>query len=95
MGSELAVGILSVIFQNKTLTRLGELSTLLKEEYGIDGQITEAFDFTQTKSEKLLPPEVRTRSSNIGCQQCFEVRALSSIVHAMKWGKVVLSFSIN
>ncbi|GBO11492.1 hypothetical protein AVEN_54198-1, partial [Araneus ventricosus] len=49
MGSELAVGILSVIFQNKTLTRLGELSTLLKEEYGIDGQITEAFDFTQTK----------------------------------------------
>ncbi|GIX91762.1 CD82 antigen [Caerostris darwini] len=49
MGAELAVGILSVIFQNKTLTRLDELSTLLKDEYGINGQTTEAFDFAQTK----------------------------------------------
>ncbi|GFY67667.1 CD82 antigen [Trichonephila inaurata madagascariensis] len=49
MGAELAVGILSVIFQNQTINRLGELSTLLKEEYGINGQTTEAFDFAQTK----------------------------------------------
>lgn len=49
MGAELAVGILSVIFQDKTLARLEDLSTLLKDEYGISGQTTEAIDFAQTK----------------------------------------------
>ncbi|KAG8196428.1 hypothetical protein JTE90_009058 [Oedothorax gibbosus] len=49
MSCELAVGILSVIFQNKTIEKLEGLSTLLKDEYGIDGATTEAFDYAQTK----------------------------------------------
>ncbi|KFM58000.1 CD151 antigen, partial [Stegodyphus mimosarum] len=49
MGAELAVGILSVIFQDKTLDKLENLSDVLKNEYGISGQLTEAFDFAQTK----------------------------------------------
>lgn len=49
MGAELAVGILSVIFQDKTLGLLENLPTVLKEEYGISGQTTEAFDFSQTR----------------------------------------------
>uniref|UniRef100_A0A2L2YGL8 CD151 antigen n=1 Tax=Parasteatoda tepidariorum TaxID=114398 RepID=A0A2L2YGL8_PARTP len=49
MCGELAVGILSVIFQDKTLSKLEDLSIVLKDEYGINSQKTEAFDFAQTK----------------------------------------------
>lgn len=49
MGCELAVGILSVVFQDRMLGTLEDLSTTLKKEYGISRTTTEAFDFAQTK----------------------------------------------
>ncbi|XP_054721026.1 CD151 antigen-like [Uloborus diversus] len=59
LAAELAVGILSAIFQDKTLDKLEGLTSVLKEEYGINVQTTEALDFAQTRFNccGILGPE--------------------------------------
>ncbi|XP_054713114.1 CD151 antigen-like [Uloborus diversus] len=50
LGSELAVGVLAIIFQDKGVSEMeGKLKDTLKTKYGVDQPITQAFDLAQTK----------------------------------------------
>ncbi|XP_035222235.1 CD151 antigen-like isoform X2 [Stegodyphus dumicola] len=50
LGSELAVGVMAIIFQDKGVSEMeGKLKETLKTKYGVDQPVTQAFDLAQTK----------------------------------------------